>query len=29
MRWIEGAGHFHHLERPDVVSAALREFFAE
>jgi pimeloyl-ACP methyl ester carboxylesterase len=29
LRWIEGAGHFHHLERPDVVTEALREFFAE
>jgi pimeloyl-ACP methyl ester carboxylesterase len=29
IRWIEGAGHFHHLERPDLVTAALREFFAE
>lgn len=26
IRWIEGAGHFSHLERPDAVSAAIREF---
>jgi pimeloyl-ACP methyl ester carboxylesterase len=29
LRWIEGAGHFHHLERPEPVARAIREFFEE
>ncbi len=27
IEWIEGAGHFSHLEKPRAVSSALREFF--
>jgi pimeloyl-ACP methyl ester carboxylesterase len=27
IEWIEGAGHFTHLEFPDVVTASLRRFF--
>ncbi len=29
IEWIKGAGHFSHLELPDVISAALRRFLIE
>ena len=29
IRWLAGAGHFSHLEKPDAVNAAIREFFEE
>lgn len=29
IQWIEDAGHFLHLERPDAVTAAIRDFFNE